>query len=333
MNPEMVSIGDRSPSGSTAKILVGLGFNCFSFQVPTDLQPVEVLYSPPDFASGTLRPSHGGIPLLFPFAGRLAGSEIKFREATYSIGDLDDHMGTAIHGYVLHRPWQVIEAGPRRVVGQFHCGYPRQAGFAQEMAGRFPSDGGLRSDGPIAHQRHHDRKSRRQAAAGRLRHASVFSAAAGIVGPGGRMPHSRSGPAKSGRASGGEMLPPTGEHQCRWRRERRNRPRRALCRHGVGRCLRRAGVSQSTVQHEHRGSSLGADDDADVRRFFPACVVFNPPHRQAICVEPYSCIPNAYALAERGIDAGLRVLEPGESVATRITISLSSEAGSVVSGE
>jgi aldose 1-epimerase len=57
--------------------------------------------------------------------------------------------------------------------------------------------------------------------------------------------------------------------------------------------------------------------------FFRACVVFNPPHRQAICIEPYSCIPNAYALAERGIDAGLRVLAPGESVATRFTLGLS----------
>ena len=40
-------------------------------------------------------------------------------------------------------------------------------------------------------------------------------------------------------------------------------------------------------------------------------VVFTPPHRQAFCIEPYTCITDAINLQQRGTDAGLQVLPPG----------------------
>jgi aldose 1-epimerase len=45
---------------------------------------------------------------------------------------------------------------------------------------------------------------------------------------------------------------------------------------------------------------------------FTQCVVYTPGHRQAICVEPYTCVPDAIRLAAEGHDTGLQVLEPGE---------------------
>jgi aldose 1-epimerase len=316
MNPEIVSIGDER-SGSTAKILVGLGFNCFSFQVPTDLQPVEVLYAPPDFASGTVRPSHGGIPLLFPFAGRLAGSEITFRGATYSIGDLDDHMGNAIHGYVLNRPWQVVEAGPRRVVGQFHA-----ATLAPGLLKKWPANFRLTvayevSGRSLVCDITIDNPDDKPLPMGLGTHP-YFRLPLGLSGQAAecriRVPAREIWPR-------GEMLP-TGEHVPL-------APGDAIAR-GVrfaetelddvyGGLEFRDGVCSTSIEDPASGRTMTQTFD----EFFRACVVFNPPHRQAICIEPYSCIPNAYALAERGIDAGLRVLAPGESVATRFTISLS----------
>ena len=41
-------------------------------------------------------------------------------------------------------------------------------------------------------------------------------------------------------------------------------------------------------------------------------MIFTPPHRQAFCVEPYTCVTDAVNLQQRGIDAGWRVLAPGE---------------------
>ena len=53
--------------------------------------------------------------------------------------------------------------------------------------------------------------------------------------------------------------------------------------------------------------ALGILTDASFREL----VVFTPPHRQAVCIEPYTSTGDAINLHERGIDAGLLVLEPG----------------------
>jgi len=45
-------------------------------------------------------------------------------------------------------------------------------------------------------------------------------------------------------------------------------------------------------------------------------VVYNPPHREAFCIEPYTCVPDPFALEARG----LRVLAPGEQFQARIDI-------------
>jgi aldose 1-epimerase len=45
---------------------------------------------------------------------------------------------------------------------------------------------------------------------------------------------------------------------------------------------------------------------------FREFVVFTPPHRQAICLEPYTCTTDAINLQQRGVNAGLLVLPPGE---------------------
>jgi aldose 1-epimerase len=55
---------------------------------------------------------------------------------------------------------------------------------------------------------------------------------------------------------------------------------------------------------------------------FRECVVYNPPHRQAICIEPYTCLPNPFELQQQGIDTGLRVLSPGKSARAQIEIRL-----------
>jgi aldose 1-epimerase len=45
---------------------------------------------------------------------------------------------------------------------------------------------------------------------------------------------------------------------------------------------------------------------------FRELVVFTPPHRQAFCVEPYTCVTDAINLQARGIDAGWLTLAPGQ---------------------
>jgi len=71
----------------------------------------------------------------------------------------------------------------------------------------------------------------------------------------------------------------------------------------------------------HRRLTLEFDE------VFRECVIFNPPHREAIALEPYTNPPDAFALAEKGVGGGPRVLQPGESFEARIDIRAESTFG------
>jgi len=45
---------------------------------------------------------------------------------------------------------------------------------------------------------------------------------------------------------------------------------------------------------------------------FRELVVFTPPWSSSVCMEPYTCVTDAINLEQQGVDAGLRVLAPGE---------------------
>ncbi|MGE3780537.1 MAG: hypothetical protein AB7F89_25330, partial [Pirellulaceae bacterium] len=55
---------------------------------------------------------------------------------------------------------------------------------------------------------------------------------------------------------------------------------------------------------------------------FRECVVYTPGHREAICIEPLTCVPGAFDLAARGVDAGLRILPPGGRLTGTVTIAV-----------
>src|SRR5436305_11929613 len=119
MASHIVSLRD-STSGSSAKVLVSQGFNCFRFTAVVGDKPIEVLYAPPDFASGQVRPSRGGIPLLFPFPGRIAGTDFHWQGKRYPL-EAGDALGNAIHGFAMWRAWRISEQSENKLVGQFHA--------------------------------------------------------------------------------------------------------------------------------------------------------------------------------------------------------------------
>jgi aldose 1-epimerase len=66
--------------------------------------------------------------------------------------------------------------------------------------------------------------------------------------------------------------------------------------------------------------SAGISVIQDFDTAFRHCVVYTPPHREAICIEPYTATPDALRLETLGIDAGLRRLAPGGSFHVEIEI-------------
>ena len=111
--PLVVSITDPS-TGASARILVSLGFNCFSWRPVLQDGSREMLWAHQDFASGNERPSGSGIPLLFPFPGRIGKARFIFGGREYFL-EPGDRFGNAIHGFVYNRPWRVVQQSVNRV--------------------------------------------------------------------------------------------------------------------------------------------------------------------------------------------------------------------------
>ncbi|NLN20317.1 MAG: aldose 1-epimerase [Firmicutes bacterium] len=55
---------------------------------------------------------------------------------------------------------------------------------------------------------------------------------------------------------------------------------------------------------------------------FREWVIYTPPERAAICLEPYTCSGNAFNLQANGIDAGVQDVEPGQSWSDAMRITL-----------
>jgi aldose 1-epimerase len=71
-------------------------------------------------------------------------------------------------------------------------------------------------------------------------------------------------------------------------------------------------TTRVTDPRSHRSVSQSFTGDC-------ACIViYTPGHREAICMEPYSCVPDPFRLEAEGHDVGLQHLKPGESGQMRI---------------
>jgi aldose 1-epimerase len=311
------SIVLRDPAtGSTAKILPGFGFNCYSFQPVVAGETIEVLWSAPDFDSGQQRPSHSGIPLLFPFPGRLGGTQFTFAGKTYLL-EAADGRGNAIHGFVLNRPWQIVEQSATRVVGRFHASKVDPA-----ILNHWPADFCVTVTYELS--------------GGKL--ASTIE----ILNPDskplpfglGTHPYFRVPLGKAGKADDCRVTVPVSDY---WPLENMlptGKTQPATGSHDLAHGLRFAdtklddvfsglpptsGLHDATIADPGSGRTLRVSFGGNFR----AVVVYNPPHREAICIEPYSCIPDYFRLGEMGVDTNMVLLQPNQSVQYRVDIELS----------
>ncbi|MBI2824394.1 MAG: aldose 1-epimerase [Planctomycetia bacterium] len=309
---ETITLRDAT-TGATARILPGRGFNCYNFQPLLDGEPVEVLWAAADFVTGQAKASHSGIPVLFPFPGRLRGTSFTFRGRSFPL-EAGDGQGNAIHGFVIDRPWRVVDTTETRVVGEFHASID-----APELLNHWPGDFRI----AIAYEL--------------VGHALVSDVRIDNPGAGplpfgfGTHPYFRVPLGPRGTADRCVVTVPAAEY---WELAKLLPTGEKLPAVGVRGLADGLPFAETklddvftTLRYVAGRASATIDDAASRRRLelsfddaFRECVVYNPPHREAICIEPYTCVPDACALAVRGIETGLRVLEPGEQFATRIDL-------------
>jgi aldose 1-epimerase len=312
MENRLVTITDDG--GTAARILVSQGFNCFDFTVATATGPISVLWSEDGFQQGDRRASGSGIPLLFPFPGRIAGTEFFWDGQTYSL-TAGDGRGNAIHGFVHERPWRVIDQATTRVVGQFQASTDDP-----EVLKMWPSDFCVTASYEVA--------ANALVAHYRLQNCGSAPLPCGF----GTHPYFRVPLGGDDPGACRVQLPVTAawelaDMNATGQVDELDDSQRFL--DGLafeamqfdnvfGKLVFEKGIGATAITDPQSGRTMTMTFDDQFREL----VVYTPPHRQAICIEPYTCVPDCFRLALAGIDAGLRVLTPGESFATKVAIRL-----------
>jgi aldose 1-epimerase len=310
----VVTIADAA-TGAMASVLPELGFNCFSFAVPLGGKTVETLWSAPDFAGGKERASGSGIPILFPFPGRIPGTTFEWEGKRYSL-EPGDAFGNAIHGFCHTRPWRVIERSASKIIGEFHAGKDDPG-----LLHRWPSDFCLRATYEVEGntlKMHYRAENRGNA---------PLPCGLGVH-PYFRLP--------MGGASANNCivtLPVTK----RWELKQMLPTGQVLEVENASALQRGERFENLQLDDVFAGlpftddqcTATIADSEAKIQvaiswdRAWRECVVYTPGNREAICIEPYTCCPGAAVLNPRGIDAGLRVLPPGSAFEAEVSIALS----------
>lgn len=295
-------------TGSTALISSEVGFNCFSFQANVDDRMVDVIDAADGFEDGNKPPSHSGIPLLFPFPNRI-------RSGRYSWDGVDYHLpeslvgyegaGNAIHGFCLDRPWRVKEQTESSVTGvfQFSVDCPdRQSLWPAdaEIEVKYSlNDGVLRSDITV---RNPDTKPLPW---GFGTHAYFKLPLHPDSTPDGctvYAPVSKQWQLQDCLPTG-QLIEPKD-------------PLKTSPRFGdlqlddvYTNVEPVDGIVTCRIVDEECGIQLVQRCDHSFREI----VAFTPPWTTAVCLEPYTCTTDAINLQQQGVDAGLKVLGPGES--------------------
>lgn len=301
-------------TGSTARILPELGFNCFEFRAMVDGQPIDVLDSIPGFESGELKPSGSGIPILFPFPNRIRAGKFAWRGKEYALPLTDKKYGNAIHGLCLDRPWRVIDQRDDLVTGQFQLSVD-----APDRMSLWPSDFVIEVDYEIVHNR--------LRANFRIGNQSDKSLPWGL----GTHPYFKLPMATSSSIDYCLIEVPAARRwelvDCIPTGTLLNLDELYdLCNGAYVPMVKLDDVYTSVQSDGPQFDCFVIDERAGLQvtitcpPIFRELVVFTPPQRAAVCIEPYTCPTDAVNLTARGIDCGWRTLSSGTEFHTWIDI-------------
>ena len=325
-----ITITDSTGEDS-ATILPEFGFNCISWQVttlaqqPTTLaqQPtmlgkkVELLDTLPGFTEGTQRPSSSGIPILFPFPNRIREGEFTYQGQTYQLPK-NSQQKNAIHGFVFDRPFRVINHSSNSITGCFQLSID-----APDRSSLWPADFELQVTYTI------------------LRHTLLTTFTI-------KNPASTSGPnlpwglgthayfklplAESGNAAEctvhaaandywelNENLPTGCILPVTEQLDLRKGKKYADCKFDdiLTNLPESSGKVISRIDNPAASSRIVQTSDGE----FKQLVVFTPVGRQAICLEPYTCVSDSMNLSQQGVkETGWQELAPGAEKTLQIKL-------------
>lgn len=295
--------------GNELHVWPALGFNAFHWAVTRQ----DLLYRDPSFFN-ELKPTRSGFPVLFPFPNRIRDGRFAWQGRPYELPLNDPAAKNAIHGFAAHRPWRVIDRGGNHeqawLTGEFHG-----ARDAADAAHLWPCDYRLRLTYRLFNNK--------------LRVEAVVDNPDRLALPFGLGYHPYFRVAPFGGPAARVSLLARGQWELKETLPTGNKrdiaPVHDACFADTTLDdlytdleLEDDGMRVATLGSERGGPALRMTASRDFREL----VAFTPPHREAICFEPYTCATDAINLQQRGIEAGLRVLAPGEQWSGWVELSL-----------
>jgi aldose 1-epimerase len=298
-----------------AVIVPEAGCQCLSYRAGT----LDVIAGPASPDAWREHPHRGGIPILFPWPGRVAGARFTFKGREYRLPINEPARGHAIHGFACERAFRVTRRGPYFVTAILDSSdYP-------DLNAIWPWPFALEIDYEVGN--------------GLRLKARVTNTGDSIMPFGfGAHPYFHAPLNPKGIS---DALLIQLDANARWPLDARLIPTGAT---GplAGKYDLRAPrpIGTDTYDDAFRMAPLSSDDASaprarlidpslkaalDIRAdaAFGDFVVYAPPDNPVVALEPYTCAPDAFNLAVRGIAAGMRELAPGETFEAGFEIRLS----------
>ena len=291
------------------RVAPALGNTCVGFR----LGDWRVLDEPPNETELREHAGSYGIPVLFPWPNRVRDARFTFEGREYRLPPAADEPN-AIHGLVRDRPWQ-----PTRCEADAEAALVRseiRSPDFPELADQYPSAFELSLTYALRRGRLEIEAFGTNVGDGPLPFGFGLHPYFPVpLGPGGRRESCELRVPAAEVWELGDYLPSGRRFAADGRYDLRDF--RALDRETYDDVL--TALEQpfrAALRDPVAGREIVVEADAGFREF----VLFAPSRRSIVALEPYTCATDALNLEPRGIDAGLRALQPGQSWQGRVTI-------------
>jgi aldose 1-epimerase len=286
-----------------AVIVPEAGCQCLSYRVGA----LDIIAGPASPDDWRAHPHRGGIPILFPWPGRVADARFVFRGREYRLPVNEPARGHSIHGFACEQEFRVTRRGPYYVAcvldSSEHSALESIWPWAFQLELEYEVGNGLRLRTRIsnsgdtvmpfgfgAHPYFHaplNPAARRDALMLQLDAEARWPLDSRLIPTGAAIPLADKFDLRAPRLLGGESYDDA---------FRMAPPRDA-----------------SAVRARLIDPSLKLAVEVRANAAFGDFVVYAPAGNPVVALEPYTCAPDAFNLSTRGIEAGMRELAPGES--------------------
>lgn len=292
-----------------AQIWPDLGCNCLRWTVAGPAGPLELLYVAPDWQSNPV-PTRSGVPVLFPFPNRIRDGRYTWAGREYQLPINGPNGRHAIHGFACRKKWRVVDGGESETKAWVAAVFQGSIDAPESLA-HWPADYRIaltiileqdqlslvaRIDNPDTKPLPFGLGYHPYFAVPSADDCRVASPARGTWELGDNIPT-------------GRIVPPATDLRTPVRFADLQLDDVYTDFGSLTEMYR-----QGCVVHGNAGAL-----EVWVSQGFREMVAFTPPHRKAVCLEPYTCTTDAINLQARGIDAGWRVLAPGETATETVT--------------